>query len=489
MKVLVVEDTPTQAAMIKLGLVRLDHEVVLAGDGIDAIEKVYKEQPDLIVSDVVMPRLNGYQMCRLLKDDRQTSGIPLILLTSLDQKEDVFWGLKSGADKFITKGGDIPELVGEIQVFLDEWYRDGVEGMAAGGKPGAAVSMDFNVIERVMNLLDRNLFESTVVNEIQNLVNTLDDYQKAIISVLEILGKVIDFHVGCIALVDEGNREYHYFVNKSVDRKFLAAMRRDIDGKMLEGDARGAAKVEEEVEEETVDPNGLLAAPGDHPAAIRSVSSAVLTTKGRSSGVIYLASSEENNFSGRTAQTFEIICRQANIVIAYARLYERNKRLSITDGLTKLYNHRYFQEQLTREFSRCSRHRTSLSLIMMDIDHFKSFNDTYGHQQGDIVLRELARVFQQQVRGCDVLARYGGEEFAVVMPETDAGVAVRVAERLRAAVEKHGIPGQEEELKVTISMGVATVPRGDIATPAELVTAADQALYRAKENGRNRIEC
>jgi diguanylate cyclase (GGDEF)-like protein len=126
---------------------------------------------------------------------------------------------------------------------------------------------------------------------------------------------------------------------------------------------------------------------------------------------------------------------------------------------------------------------------MMDIDHFKSFNDTYGHQQGDIVLKELARVFQQQVRGCDVLARYGGEEFAVVMPETDAGVAVRVAERLRAAVEEHGIPGQEEELKVTISMGVATVPRGDIATPAELVTAADQALYRAKENGRNRIEC
>jgi diguanylate cyclase (GGDEF)-like protein len=448
---------------------------------------MYKEQPDLIVSDVVMPRLNGYQMCRLLKDDRQTAGVPLILLTSLDQKEDVFWGLKSGADKFITKGGDVPDLVGEIQIFLDEWYRDGAERRAVAAKPGTAASMDFNVIERVIKLLDRNLFESTVVNEIQNLVNTLDDYQKAIISVLEILGKVIDFHVGCIALIDEGLREYHYFVNRSVDRKFLANLRQDIDGRLLEVDDRGAA--ESEVEEETVDPHGLLKVPGDHPAAIGSISSSILTTKGRPSGVICLASAEEKNFTGRSVQTFEIICRQANIVIDYARLYEHNKRLSITDGLTKVFNHRYFQEQLTREFSRCSRHRTNLSLIMMDIDHFKRFNDTYGHQQGDIVLKELARVFQQQLRGCDVLARYGGEEFAVIMPETDAVVAAKVAERLRFAVENHGIPGQDEELKVTISMGVATVPRGDIATPAELVTAADQALYRAKENGRNRIEC
>lgn len=487
MKILVVEDTPTQAAMIKLGLVRLGHEVVLAVDGIDAIEKVYKEQPELIVSDVVMPRLNGYQMCRLLKDDRQTSGVPLILLTSLDQKEDVFWGLKSGADKFITKGGDIPELVGEIQAFLDEWYRDGAAKKAVGHNPRSAASMDFNVIERVMKLLDRNLFESTVVNEIQNLVNTLDDYRKAIISVLEILGKVIDFHVGCIALLNEGAREYHYFVNKSVDRKFLANLRRDIDELLLQAGDREA--LGPEVEEETVDPHGLLDAPGDHPAAIGSMSSSVLTTKGRPSGVICLASMEGKNFTGRSVQTFEIICRQANIVIDYARLYEHNKRLSITDGLTKVFNHRYFQEQLTREFSRCSRHRTSLSLIMMDIDHFKRFNDTYGHQQGDIVLKELARVFQQQLRGCDVLARYGGEEFAVIMPETDAVVAAKVAERLRFAVENHGIPGQDEELRVTISMGVATVPRGDIATPAELVTAADQALYRAKENGRNRIEC
>lgn len=489
MKILVVEDTPTQAAMIKIGLVRLGHEVVLAVDGIDAIEKVYKERPDLIVSDVVMPRLNGYQMCRLLKDDRQTSGVPLILLTSLDQKEDVFWGLKSGADKFITKGGDIPELVGEIQAFLDEWYRDGAAREGVGGDSGVAASMDFNVIERVMKLLDRNLFESTVVNEIQNLVNSLDDYRKAIISVLEILGKVIDFHVGCIALVDEGVREYHYFVNKSVDRKFLANLRREIDERLIDSVDREAIAAEFEVEEETVDPHGLLDAPGDHPAAIGSMSSSVLTTKGRPSGVICLASTEGKNFTGRSVQTFEIICRQANIVIDYARLYEHNKRLSITDGLTKVYNHRYFQEQLTREFSRCSRHRTSLSLIMMDIDHFKRFNDTYGHQQGDIVLRELARVFQQQLRGCDVLARYGGEEFAVIMPETDAAVAARVAERLRAAVESYGISGQDDELKVTISMGVATVPRGDIATAAELVTAADQALYRAKENGRNRIEC
>lgn len=135
MRVLVAEDTPTQAAMVKMGLQRKGHEVFIARDGMEAIEKAYRENPDLIVSDVVMPKLNGYQLCRLLKDDTATASIPVVLLTSLDQKQDMFWGLKSGADKYITKEADIPHLVEEIQAFLEDWYATRTPG--AGGRETA----------------------------------------------------------------------------------------------------------------------------------------------------------------------------------------------------------------------------------------------------------------------------------------------------------------------------------------------------------------
>jgi len=482
-RILVVEDTPTQAAMVKLGLQRLGFEVVVARDGMEAIEKVYQELPDLIVSDVIMPKLNGYQVCRLLKDDQFTADIPVVLLTSLDQRQDMFWGLKSGADKYLTKGGSIPELVGEIENFLAE--RGGLKRRedSASVSAGKGGNIGFDVMERVIKLLDRNLFESTVVNEIQDLVNSLDEYGKTISSVLEILSKVIDFHTGCIVLGDEESRELHVFVNRSVDEAFIEEAGNQALARFgSEGDAKGA------VTSEIYDPEELLEAPGSHPSKIASSTSVSLVTKGRPSGVIVLASPEKNVFSERAVQTFDIISRHANIVVDYARLYERTKRLSITDGLTEVYNHRYFQEQLTREFVRSERSEKPLSLILLDIDHFKRFNDTYGHQQGDTVLKELARVLQNNIRSCDVLARYGGEEFAIIMPETERGVCGMASERLRAAVEKHAVPGQDEELKVTISMGLSTTPTEEITSAAELISAADRALYRAKENGRNRVE-
>ncbi|MFC1657672.1 diguanylate cyclase [Candidatus Moduliflexota bacterium] len=483
MKILVVEDTPTQAAMIKMGLQRLGHTVVQAKDGLDAIEKVYQEMPDLVVSDVVMPRLNGYQVCRLIKDDRQTAGIPVILLTSLDQKQDMFWGLKSGADKFITKGGDIPSLVDDVGEFIRNWYGGRDVPLREAASP--AGDLDFDVMERVVKLLDRNLFESTVISEIQNLVNVLDDYDKTIVSVMEIFGNVIDFNAGYLLLTGGENVRERFFIHKSVDVSFLVEMREEAARELGLPGRKGAGPP---ADDQVHDPGNLLGKSGDHPAKVASLCASALNTKGSPGGIIALASAEGKAFSERTVKTFGIISRQANIVIDYARLYERTKQLSITDGLTKVYNHRYFQEQLRREYARSGRHGTSLSLAMLDIDHFKRFNDTYGHQQGDIVLRELARLLQSQIRSVDLLARYGGEEFAVIMPETEDAVCLKVAERLRTMVKGHAIPGQDRALKVTVSMGLATVPRPDIASPAELISAADQALYRAKENGRNRVE-
>lgn len=167
---------------------------------------------------------------------------------------------------------------------------------------------------------------------------------------------------------------------------------------------------------------------------------------------------------------------------------EKLRELAVRDGLTNLYNHRYFQELLDRELPRVERYRHHLSLILIDIDHFKKINDTYGHPQGDLILRSIADVFDQTIRKPDTAARYGGEEFVIVLPETDIKGAVILAERLRKKVEEMQFNLDGKTVKVTISLGVtAYVPVEARKTKAEIIDAADKALYNSKNTGRNKL--
>jgi diguanylate cyclase (GGDEF)-like protein len=178
-----------------------------------------------------------------------------------------------------------------------------------------------------------------------------------------------------------------------------------------------------------------------------------------------------------------------------ARAHQKVKDISVRDELTKVYNRRYFNDKIREEFDRASRFDHPLSLLMIDIDHFKKFNDTYGHQAGDAVLATVAKTLAEVVRGVDTVARFGGEEFAVILPETNGGKesATRIAERLRQAIEAKKVivrnNGAEEiEVNVTISVGVATYKNGkEIASRHDLIGEADAALYQAKDNGRNQI--
>ena len=179
------------------------------------------------------------------------------------------------------------------------------------------------------------------------------------------------------------------------------------------------------------------------------------------------------------------------IVDLQKELLETNKRLellSITDGLTRLYNHRYFQDELARAFDESKRYGRPLSLAMVDIDFFKKVNDTYGHAVGDEVLKCVSRLFGESARSTDLVARYGGEEFAVMMPETGLEDAMTFAEKIRHLLESQPVPTQAGSLPVTVSIGVSSVPRTRIHSPKEMVVAADRALYRAKKGGRNRVE-
>jgi diguanylate cyclase (GGDEF)-like protein len=164
------------------------------------------------------------------------------------------------------------------------------------------------------------------------------------------------------------------------------------------------------------------------------------------------------------------------------------KDLSNTDYLTKLYNRRFLREVLDREFQRALRKKEPLSLVMTDIDHFKQVNDRYGHQEGDQVISQVGRYIGAMVRRYDTAVRYGGEEFVVVLPDTPLDQAMQFAERIRLGVQQLSFAGSIKELTITLSFGVATFPLGAIDCPDSLVRQADEALYRAKERGRNRVE-
>jgi diguanylate cyclase (GGDEF)-like protein len=174
--------------------------------------------------------------------------------------------------------------------------------------------------------------------------------------------------------------------------------------------------------------------------------------------------------------------------VRISQLYEQVKRLSITDTLTLLYNRRYLMEKLASEIDRCRRYGRNLSLMMADIDHFKKFNDSHGHQRGDELLRLVAGEFRHLVRKPDFVARYGGEEFTVVMPETDCKEAFHLAERIREAVEMLTAPGGESHAdnRISVSIGIAELP-SHATDMASLIGEADDALYLAKSRGRNRV--
>lgn len=202
------------------------------------------------------------------------------------------------------------------------------------------------------------------------------------------------------------------------------------------------------------------------------------------SSVVTLELAPGDTLSDLEMQSVNLLTTLAAVALENARLFT----LATTDGLTGLFARRFFDVRLREEIGRLRRHGGVVALVITDIDHFKQFNDTYGHQQGDVILRELATIFRHTLRReLDVPCRYGGEEYAAILPSTDLDSAAEVAERLRQVCAEHDFPGPNGPLKVTLSAGVAVSTSPDVLTFDELVGRADEALYRAKFAGRNRV--
>lgn len=211
-----------------------------------------------------------------------------------------------------------------------------------------------------------------------------------------------------------------------------------------------------------------------------------LILKNTTLGIISLDSRQKDHFSDEDARLASVFADQVSIALENTRLFEEVQRLAIIDPLTNLYNRRHFYSLTQQEYLRCKRYGTSFSLIMIDVDHFKQINDTYGHLAGDKVLQSLADEFRQNMRKVDILCRFGGEEFIAALPETHVEEAFSLAERLRTRISSTMIKTDAGEVPVTVSIGVAEFGRG-CSTIDTLLDCVDKALYAAKSNGRNRV--
>ncbi|MBI4276906.1 MAG: GAF domain-containing protein [Armatimonadetes bacterium] len=238
----------------------------------------------------------------------------------------------------------------------------------------------------------------------------------------------------------------------------------------------------EVVQDITRDPGGAGAPPG-----VKSQVAFPLIVEGRVTGVFHIESARAHAFADRDLRVMSTLVSYATVAIQNARLYEEARRLAITDGLTGLYNHRYLRDALLREVERAQRYEFPLAVVMLEIDRFKHYNDTYGHLSGDEVLRAVAALLRTGSRRSDIVARYGGDEFVIVLPHTDQAEAMELAERLRRTVSGTTfLLGEQRVANVTLSAGVASFPDHGITADA-LIDAADQAMYRVKRSGGNRV--
>jgi len=473
-RVLIADDNTLVLRMIEKLLSGAGFEVTTARDGMEAVEKVFADPVDLVVLDVNMPRMNGYQTCRLLKNEEATKHIPVVILTGNDQAGDRFWGLEIGADRYVTKGAE-PQKI--LQV-LKEVMAEAAKRTKGGPRERPKASAD--VLARVNDLLDRQLYEMTILSEIGRVTRSVSELDQTFTSVMTLVTRAADYTIGAMAFVDGEELEILIALQRPCATQVVDAFK----AKLLEAVAhewKGApfTRVRARVFTPKVgDPD---------EKELQGFTAFPIPTGDSLRGMVALAGKTMARTAAENRAFLETVANQAHIVTESSRMLQRLAHLAAHDSLTEVVNRRYLEEMLRKECDRVGRYAGGLSLLIIDVDHFKNVNDERGHLAGDLVLRDVARVLKDGIRTVDTLGRYGGEEFMAILPQTEIDDARLLAERLRSAVETHAFKLSGKPLSITVSIGVAHYPEESIASAEDLVRASDQALYRAKQAGRNRI--
>ncbi|WP_340150210.1 PleD family two-component system response regulator [uncultured Sneathiella sp.] len=447
-RILVVDDVIPNVKILEAKLSVEYYDVVTAYNGPDALEIALEQQPDLILLDVMMPQMDGFEVCRRLKADLRTAHIPVIMVTALSEAADRVQGLESGADDFLTKPVDDLALFARVKSLL-----------------------------RLKMMMDEFRLREETSSELG--VISMSDRKEEAIQRARIL--VID------------------------DNEFSVRLMTDIYAETYD------VTLEPDMQEAQV-----LLRGGDYDLAVISLDSAThdplrLCSRIRSSDetrhlpILTLVDESDkdkllrgmdigiNDYVMRPIDTNELIVRTRTQILRKQyqdRLrdnFHRSMELAVTDSLTGLYNRRYMSNHLNAMLQRAKMDYKPVCLMILDIDFFKPVNDTHGHDVGDDVIKEFSARIGMSIRGIDLACRYGGEEFVVVMPDTDLSMASTVAERLRRqmADKPFVVSNNKLELDLTCSIGVTVSQEQEEAD--SLLKRADEALYKAKRDGRNRV--
>ena len=448
-RVLVVDDVPANTKLLEARLSAEYFDVVTAMNGQEALTICERAECDLVLLDVMMPDMDGFEVCRRLKSNPVTHHIPVVMVTALDQPSDRVRGLEVGADDFLTKPVSDVALIARVRslarlkLMTDELRMRAVTSREIG--------------------LDSPEREAVAETGRNGNILVVDDRAA---SAERIVGMLSDEHKADIEA--NPNEALFHAAEGSYDLVIVSLGLDNFDGLRLCSQIRSLERTR----------NVPILAIADAESNSRLV-------RGLEIGV--------NDYLSRPIDKNELMAR-VRTQIRKKRYTERLRdnvqmsiEMAITDALTGLFNRRYMETHVGALVEQASSRGKPLAVLVLDIDYFKSINDTHGHDAGDDVLREFALRIKKSIRGIDLACRYGGEEFVVIMPETDMAVSTMVAERLRRRIasEPFAIQKGARSVPVTISIGIAALGREDNA--ATVLKRADQALYRAKRDGRNRV--
>lgn len=444
-RVLVVDDILANVRLLEAKLAAEYFDVVTAMNGVDALDAVNRTRPDIVLLDVMMPGLDGIEVCRRIKANPATQHIPVIMVTALDQPEDRVRGLEAGADDFLTKPVNDVALFCRVKSLVRLKMLTDELRSRTGGDP-------------------LRLLEPADVDKAPGTVLVIDN--RATLSE-RIRATLAGMHE---VLVTPGPREAieAFGGGNAIE---LVIVNLDMEGV----DALRVCSQLKSVEQSRQTPILIIVDPDDHKRLLRALDLGV------------------NDYLMRPIDRQELLARVSTQIRRY-RYTERlrtsvraSMEMAITDSLTGLYNRRYLERHLAQLIAHAANRGKRLSVLTLDVDFFKSVNDTYGHDAGDRVLQEMAGRLRASIRSSDLACRTGGEEFVVVLSGADLQTAERVGERVRKMVAaKPFLAAPGCHLSITVSLGVSNLASMDDA-PADLLKRADQALYRAKREGRNRV--
>ena len=475
-RVLLVDDSASARALLGVRLREEDYEVVEVPTAAQAAELAIERAPDAVVTDLWMPGISGLQLCRLLRAEPVTAHVPVVLLTASDDRRSRFWARHAGATAYVTK----TEIDRLLDVLGDVTSTPNTRPPPALTPP---VVTRGNVQERLSQLLDASLFESTIAGEVRALSQRAEELEQLFEGLAVLASDVVGYR--WLALATDAtsppqakHRTMLLIHTHPEQREGAEREARDALDDPLPAERRRASEAD-----------AVVVADKRCVEAEWSTPPILLPVRFGSASIGHVAISPSRRGASHDDRRFiALLSHELGGPLRMAALVAEARRLASTDTLTGLLNRRALVERIEKTRAASPTSMFPMSMLLLDVDHFKKVNDTLGHDAGDAVLQGVARVLSGMARRSDFVARWGGEEFVVALAQTAEAGARVAAERVRRAIAdaKYILPSGAEH-RATASVGLASA-EGPEWQLDELLGRADKAMYAAKHRGRNRVE-